>query len=162
MAKFKVGDKIVMTHGPRKGGTVEEILADGSYMIRFSDGRTTVGTDQIIAPASQFRDLAKEAFKNSSRACNGVRSRNAVVQKALNACGTARNASKSKVKITIKSLTDKGSQTFEKTIDADSLETWMRSAGIEGEYQRVLKQLATEGVQSVPLSVPIRISITSL
>lgn len=159
-AKFKVGDVVSvkreaaeMIDNPalaRKRGRVTKVLPGGYYEV---DG-------ELGATGLELTDA--ELTLANSRACNGVRSRNAVVAKALNACGTVRNASKSKVKITIKSVTDKGSQTFEKTIDADSLETWMRSAGIEGEYQRVLKQLATEGVQSVPLSVPIRISITSL
>ena len=93
---------------------------------------------------------------------NAVTSRNAVVAKALNACGTARNASGHKVKVTIKSITDKGIQTFEKIVDVDGLESWMRSAGLGGEYQHVLKQLAAMGVNKVSLSAMSKVMIADV
>ena len=81
---------------------------------------------------------------------------------ASNACGTARNASGHKVKVTIKSITDKGIQTFEKIVDVNGLESWMRSAGLGGEYQHVLKQLTAMGVNEVSLSAMSKVMIADV
>lgn len=89
-AKFKVGDVVSvkreaaeMIDNPalaRKRGRVTKVLPGGYYEV---DG-------ELGATGLELTDA--ELTLANSRACNGVRSRNAVVAKALNACGTARNA----------------------------------------------------------------------
>ena len=62
-----------------------------------------------------------------------------------------------KVEVTIKTVTDKGLQTFQKSMTLEALEAWMRSAGLGSEVQNVWKQLAMPGVDKAPLSVPCKI-----
>lgn len=85
MAKFKPGDKVRYLIGTDKDKSkvhtvLETTIEGGREMVWFDDdgrGGNGIWADSLV--------------KVNSRACN-VRSRNAVVAKALNACGTARNA----------------------------------------------------------------------
>lgn len=87
MAKFKIGDVVSvkreaaeMIDNPalaRKRGRVTKVLPGGYYEV---DG-------ELGATGMELTDA--ELTLANSRACNGVRSRNSVVAKALNAC--ARN-----------------------------------------------------------------------
>ncbi|MBQ1428752.1 MAG: hypothetical protein IIZ06_03705 [Kiritimatiellae bacterium] len=90
MAKFKVGDVVSVKREAaevidnpalaRKRGRVTKVLPGGYYEV---DG-------ELGATGLELTDA--ELTLANSRACNGVRSRNAVVAKAINACGAARNA----------------------------------------------------------------------
>lgn len=89
-AKFKVGDVVSVKREAadgignpalaRKRGRVIKVLPGGYYEV---DG-------ELGATGLELTDA--ELTLANSRACNGVRSTNAVVAKALNACGAARNA----------------------------------------------------------------------
>lgn len=85
MAKFKVGDRVEywFFNEPYKG-----------TVVRSTDYTTTIKFDnKPPAWMPQVAELPTDNIvRSNSRACNGVRSTNAVVVKALNACGTARNA----------------------------------------------------------------------
>lgn len=90
-------------------------------------------------------------------------STNPIVRNALAAQSNtvSTNASATKVSVTIKTVTDKGLQTFQKSMSLYALETWMQSAGLGEEIQSVYRQLATEGVDRVRLSRPAHITIAS-
>lgn len=80
---LKVGDHLGWFNFGSGGnhGTITKIIDDNHVEVKDVDGH--------IYPIS----LTSERYVlSNSRACNSVRSRNAVVAKALNACGTARNA----------------------------------------------------------------------
>lgn len=83
MAKFKVGDRVKV-----KGGGVETILAV------YPKGRGAVG--MRLDPSVDWYGSSEGGFITDEDidgiANSAVRSTNAVVQNALNACGTARNA----------------------------------------------------------------------
>ena len=80
MAKFKPGDKVKSSVDGKTYIAMEE-SRPGYWWLADLDGRGN---------GLETREI--DLTLANSRACNGVRSRNAVVAKALNACGTARNA----------------------------------------------------------------------
>jgi hypothetical protein len=78
MAKFKVGDKVELLANPYAGiGNVVEV--------------TPVGTIKAVFP-ERSGDTVNVFLERDLRLANSCRSTNAVGAKALNACGTARNA----------------------------------------------------------------------
>lgn len=120
--------------------------ADGWYYVGLRDGQ--ISRPEKMGPFASREDAKSAAAKDGFR--------------VVNACGSARNASGHKVKVTIKSITDKGIQTFEKIVDVNGLESWMRSAGLGGEYQHVMKQLTAMGVNEVSLSAMSKVMIADV
>jgi hypothetical protein len=108
-AKFKVGDKVVWLHfhsDSLSNETIKEVWKDGTYRVdsgfanerelypgrvaKEAEGVTgmrDIGGGRFSTPhfPNKWFDLNGRVGSNS-RACNSVRSRNAVVAKALNAC----------------------------------------------------------------------------
>ena len=93
MAKFKVGDKVKQTNGPGKGATgkIVNIYPLRPDMVASMGFGEYVGHDLITFMGPEGKSIVPEDWlvAANSRACN---SRNPIVAKAMNACGTAKNA----------------------------------------------------------------------
>ena len=93
MAKFKIGDRVKQTNGPGKGATgkIVNIYPLRPDMVASMGFGEYVGHDLITFMGPEGKSIVPEDWlvAANSRACN---SRNPIVAKAMNACGTAKNA----------------------------------------------------------------------